>query len=319
MYALRPRPPPPRMRPAAARLVRRPTGRSRGARAYRSRHVSRAVRCPSTCGRSLQSPGSLASTAVVAGVRRCSSGSTMRRSVLRSRRLRRACMARGSTGACSARSQDCVEPRLALWDGLQGRGGPPRVRWRAEYYLCDDCRLSDRVAGGGLARRAAAACSLHLEQYLLARCSYCSRLRGRRWLPHLASAVQACERRVGSPPASPAAGARGVPLVGSAQQAVQGSLPHSERRGAGPRRRRCAANAAAVCVTIASPLCPRRVVDAARRSPLPCPSLPRIINCLRDKSSPNYSSPEVARPQLFINWSRLFTRRSFTVDKSSPN
>ena len=130
-----------------------------GARAYRSRHVSRAVRCPSTCGRSLQSPGSLASTAVVAGVRRCSSGSTMRRSVLRSRRLRRACMARGSTGACSARSQDCVEPRLALWDGLQGRGGPPRVRWRAEYYLCDDCRLSDRVAGGGLARRAAAASS----------------------------------------------------------------------------------------------------------------------------------------------------------------
>lgn len=167
MYALRPRPLPPRMRAAAARLVREPTGRSRGARAYRSRHVSRAVRCPSTCGRSLQSPGSLASTAVVAGVRRCSSGSTMRRSVLRSRRLRRACMARGSTGACSARSQDCVEPRLALWDGLQGRGGPPRVRWRAEYYLCDDCRLSDRVAGGGLARRAAAACSLHLEQYLL--------------------------------------------------------------------------------------------------------------------------------------------------------
>ena len=85
------------------------------------------------------------------------------------------------------------------------------------------------------------------------------------------------------------------------------------------RRRRCAANAAAVCVTIASPLCPRCVVDAARRSPLPCPSLPRIINCLRDKSSPNYSSPEVARPHLFINWSRLFTRRSFTGDKSSPN
>ena len=82
MRALRPRPLPPRMRPAAARLVRRPTGRSRGARAYRSRHVSRAVRCPSTCGRSLQSPGSLASTAVVAGIRRCSSGSTMRRSVL---------------------------------------------------------------------------------------------------------------------------------------------------------------------------------------------------------------------------------------------
>ena len=28
---------------------------------------------------------------------------------------------------------------------------------------------------------------------------------------------------------------------------------------------------------------------------------------------------EVARPQLFIDWSRLFTRRSFTGDKSSPN
>ena len=201
------------------------------------------------------------------------------------------------------------------WPAGPGRG-PPRVRWRAEYYLCDDCRLSDRVAGGGLARRAAAACSLHLEQYLLARCSYYSRLRGRRWLPHLASAVQACERRVGSPPASPAAGARGVPLVGSAQQAVQGSLPHSERRGAGPpsalRRERCRCVRHHRVTTVSSPR-PRR------RSPLPFPSLPRIINCLRDKSSPNYSSTEVARPQLFINWSRLFTGRSFTGDKSSPN
>ena len=96
------------------------------------------------------SPEGLASTAVVAGVRRCSSGTTMRRSVLRSRRLRRPCMARGSTGACSARSQDCVEPRLALWDGLQGRGGPVRARWGAVYSFCDGWRLSARVAGGGL-------------------------------------------------------------------------------------------------------------------------------------------------------------------------
>ena len=42
-----------RMRPAGVRLVRTPTGCSRSGRTYRSGHVSRAVRCLLTCGRSL--------------------------------------------------------------------------------------------------------------------------------------------------------------------------------------------------------------------------------------------------------------------------
>ena len=99
----------------------------------------------------------------------------------------------------------------------------------------------------------------HSTGALRPRCSYCSRLRGRRRPPRFASAVYACDTRVGSQPASPAAGPHGAPLVGRVPSrlcTVQGSLPHSERRrrGAGPpsapalRRAR-----AAVCITIASP------------------------------------------------------------------
>ena len=56
----------------------------------------------------------------------------------------------GSTGGWSAHSQLCVETRQDLWDGLQGRIGPPRPRRGAQYYFCDGWRLSfARVAGGG--------------------------------------------------------------------------------------------------------------------------------------------------------------------------
>jgi len=97
---------------------------------------------------------------------------TSRRRVVASRRWRR--VKERPCGHC------LKESRLALWDGLQGRGGPARARWGGEYYFCDGGRLSARVAGGGLARRAAGEGSVHPGQHLLARCSSCSGLRGRR-------------------------------------------------------------------------------------------------------------------------------------------
>ena len=201
MRALRPRPLPPRMRAAAARLVREPTGRSRGARAYRSRHVSRAARCLLACWRLAKTPASSPCLPAAAGVRVGPPGSAKLGAGLRARGPRRASMARRSTGACPARSRHSVQPRQGVWEGRQGQGGPSRARWRAECY--HDYELSDRVAGGGLARRAArrqAALQPFNSVFYLAPLA-ATACGGRRRPPRFASAAYAYDTRIGSPPA----------------------------------------------------------------------------------------------------------------------
>ena len=117
----------------------------------------------------------------------------------------------------------------------------------------------------------------HNGQRLLPRCSYCSRLRGRRRPPRFASAVYACDTRVGSPPASPAAGPHGAPLVGSVPSRLCRAvcLTQGAAAAARGRHRRCCREH---CRRVrhhrlsTSPISPTPL--AARRRPaLPCPAL----------------------------------------------
>ena len=123
MRALRPRPLPPRMRAAAARLVRRPTGRSRGARAYRSRHVSRAARCLLACWRLAKTPASSPCLPAAAGVWVGPPGSARLGAGLRARRRRRASIARRSTGACPVCSGHAVQHRQLSGRVYRARAG----------------------------------------------------------------------------------------------------------------------------------------------------------------------------------------------------
>ena len=204
-----------RRRPAAVGLVPTSTGCSRGAEACRLGDVKRAARCLSACQRLAKTPGSLASLPAAAGVRAGTPGSATLRAGLRARDPRRANMGRRSTGACPACSRHSVQPRQGVWEGRQGQSGPSRARWRAECY--HDYELSDRVAGGGLARRAArrqAALQPFNSVFYLAPLA-ATACGGRRRPPRFASAAYAYDTRIGSPPASPAAGPRGATLVGS--------------------------------------------------------------------------------------------------------
>ena len=142
-----------RRRPAAVRLVPTSTSCSRGAETCGFGHVSRAARCLLACERLPKTLPSSPSLPAAAGVRPGTPGSATLCAGLRARDPRRASMARRSTGACPARSRYSVQPRQGVWEGRQGQRGPSRARWRAECY--HDYELSDRVAGGGLARRAA--------------------------------------------------------------------------------------------------------------------------------------------------------------------
>eukprot|EP00315_Gephyrocapsa_oceanica_P032420 CAMPEP_0185407950 /NCGR_PEP_ID=MMETSP1365-20130426/1630_1 /TAXON_ID=38817 /ORGANISM="Gephyrocapsa oceanica, Strain RCC1303" /LENGTH=179 /DNA_ID=CAMNT_0028010413 /DNA_START=217 /DNA_END=754 /DNA_ORIENTATION=- len=179
-------------------------------------------------------------------------------------------MARRSTGACPACSRHSVQPRQGVWEGRQGQSGPSRARWRAECY--HDYELSDRVAGGGLARRAArrqAALQPFNSVFYLAPLA-ATACGGRRRPPRFASAAYAYDTRVGSPPASPAA-ARGARRSSGACSAGCAAQPDSLRA---PLMRRGAAGgaAAAHAALKGSPSCPRRVADATCCSRLPCPS-----------------------------------------------
>ena len=123
-------------------------------------------------------------------------------------------MARRSTGACPACSRHSVQPRQAVWEGLQGQSGPPRTRLRAQYY--HDYLLSNRAADGGLVRRAARRqAAPHPSDSICCLASLAvTASGGLRRPPRFASAAYDCGTHVGSPPASPAAGPHSAPLVG---------------------------------------------------------------------------------------------------------
>ena len=214
MRALRPWPLPARMRAAAARLVREPTGRSRGARAYRSRHVSRAARCLLACWRLAKTPASSPCLPAAAGVWVGPPGSARLGAGLRARRRRRASIARRSTGACPVCSGHAVQHRQLSGKVRRARAG----RIGRDGALRVPClRALDRVAGSGLARRAArrqAAPHPFNSVFSLASLA-ATACGGRRRPPRFASAAYAYDTRIGSPPASPAAGPRGATLVGS--------------------------------------------------------------------------------------------------------
>ena len=103
--------------------------------------------CSATSGRSPETPGSLPSTPGPEGERQWSAASATLRSAPRPHRLRRASIARRSTAACSVCSRHSVQPRQALWEGLQGQGGPSRARWRAEYYHDYELSIGSPAAG----------------------------------------------------------------------------------------------------------------------------------------------------------------------------
>ena len=179
MYALRPRPLPPRMRAAAARLVREPTGRSRGARAYRSRHVSRAARCLLACWRLAKTPASSPCLPAAAGVWVGPPGSARLGAGLRARRRRRASMARRSTGACPVCSGHAVQHRQLSGRVYRDRAG----RLGRDSALNSTVpRLpglrSGRRQRACAARRSTAGCSPPFQQHLLSRFSRCDRIRG---------------------------------------------------------------------------------------------------------------------------------------------
>jgi len=206
-----------RRRPAAARLVPTSTGCSRGAEACRFGHVTRAARCLLACERWQETPRSWSSMSAAAGVRAGPPGWAKLRAGLRARRPRGASMARRSTGACPACSGHSVQPRRAVWEGLQSQGGLPRARWRTEYTMTTSSRSGRR-------QRACAACcstagrSPPFQQCLLPRCSRCNRYplpgagAGRLASPALPTpTTRASARR----PRSPAAGPRGETRVGN--------------------------------------------------------------------------------------------------------
>ena len=182
-------------------------------------------------------------------------------------------MARRSTGACPACSRHSVQPRQAVWEGLQGQSGPSRARWRAECH--HDYELSDRVAGGGLARRAARR-QAALQPF---------------------NSVFYLALLAAQPPAGADAGRLASPALPTPTTRASARRPRRLRRARGARRssgacsagcaaqpdslraplmRRGAAGgtAAAHAALWASPSCPRRVADATCGSRLPCPSLP---------------------------------------------
>ena len=133
----------------------------------------------------------------------------------RARGPRRTSMARRSTGACPACSRHSVQPRQGVWEGREGQSRPSRARWCAEG--CHDCEFSNRVAGGGLARRAArrqAALQPFNSVFYIAPLA-ATACGGRRGTSRFASAAYDYDTRVGLRPASPAVGPRGATLVGS--------------------------------------------------------------------------------------------------------
>ena len=105
---------------------------------------------------------------------------------------------------------------MPAWvQGSWGYGAlPSGAVTRSEYHAYE---LSGRVAGSGLARRAARRRAAHHpfnSVFCLASLA-ATASGGRRRPPRFASAAYACDTRVDSPPASPAAGPRGALLVGS--------------------------------------------------------------------------------------------------------
>ena len=181
-------------------------------------------------------------------------------------------MARRSTGACPACSRHSVQPRQAVWEGLQGQSGPPRTRLRAQYY--HDYLLSNRAADGGLVRRAARRqAAPHPSDSICCLASLAATASGSlRRPPRFASAAYDCGTHVGSPPASPAAGPHSAPLVGGVPRRLRstGCLAQTAADAARGRCRRCCRAPA----LWASPSCPEYVADATCRSPLPWTSLP---------------------------------------------
>ena len=207
-----------------------------------------------------------------AGVRAGPRGSAKRRAGLRARRPRRASMARRSTAACSVCSWHSVQPRQALWEGLQGQSGLSRARWRAEYYHDYELSIGSPAAGlrGAL-----------LDGRLLSNLSTVS-------FTSLLSL---------QPPAGASAGRLASPALHTPTTRASARRPRRLRRARVARRssgacsagcaaqpdslraplmRRGAAGgaAAAHAALRASPSCPCRVADATCCSRLPCPSLP---------------------------------------------
>ena len=193
--------------------------------------------CSATSGRSPETPGSLPSTPGPEGERQWSAASATLRSAPRPHRLRRASMARRSTAACPVCSWHSVQPRQAL----RRPAGPARTASGAmallSTYLFDACRLSNLVAGGRPAWRAArwqpAQYALDSDFCLAALTAAASGAGASRLASPVLStpATRVSARRPRRP--RRARTARRSSGAG-AQQAVQGSLPHSGRR------RRCA-------------------------------------------------------------------------------
>ena len=164
---------------------------------------------------------------------------------------------------------------------LRRPAGPARTASGAmallSTYLFDACRLSNLVAGGRPAWRAArwqpAQYALDSDFCLAALTAAASGAGAGR----LASAAYACDTRVGSPPASPAAGPHGAPLVGSVPSRLcrAACLTQGAAAAARGRHRRCCREH---CRRVrhhrlsSSPISPTPL--AARRRPaLPCPAL----------------------------------------------
>ena len=174
----------------------------------------------------------------------------------------------GMLSALCTASTSC----LGTWEGLQGRRGPSRARWRAEYS--HDHEFSTRGAGGGLARRAArrqaAVQPLNSVFYIAPlAATACGGRRGRLASPALpTTSTRASARRPRR-----LRRARGARLSSGACSAGCAVQPGSLRA---PLMRRGAAggDAAAHAALRASPSCPRQVADATCCSRLPCPSLP---------------------------------------------
>ena len=238
--------------------------------------------CSATSGRSPETPGSLPSTPGPEGERQWSAASATLRSAPRPHRLRRASMARRSTAACSVCSRRSVQPRWALWDGLHGRRGPPRARWPSSVPT------SSMPVGSPISSPAAGPHGALLDGSLLSTpwtvtSASLLLLQPPPGPAPAASLRQCCLRlrdtRVGSPPASPAAGPHGAPLVGSVPSRLCRAvcLTQGAAAAARGRHRRCCREH---CRRVrhhrlsSSPISPTPL--AARRRPaLPRPALGR--------------------------------------------
>ena len=219
-----------RRRPAAARSVPTSTGCSRGAETCRFGHVSRAARCLLACERLPKTPGCLASTPAAAGER---AGSQARRRSARVFEL----AARDEPAWLVARREPAQHALGTLYslDKLSGKAYRARAgrlgRDGALNSTMTTSSRSGRRQRACAARCSTAGCSPTFQQCLLPRSSRCNRLRGpapaaslrQRCLrlrhTHRLAARVAC----GGPAGRDARRER-------AQQAVQRSLTHSERR-----------------------------------------------------------------------------------------